>query len=88
LYVSAEKLDKTGFVADFKVLDKILKDVTDILDHQNINELPSFKETNPTAENIAGFIFEESQKMINDSRVKVSKVSVWESEKSCATVEV
>lgn len=88
LYVSTEELDETGFVVDFKVLDKILKDVTDILDHQNINELPFFTETNPTAENIAKFIFDESQKMINDSRVKLSKVSVWESEKSCATVEV
>lgn len=88
LYVSTEELDETGFVVDFKVLDKILKDVTDILDHQNINELSSFSEINPTAENIARFIFDESQKMINDSRVRVSKVSVWESEKSCATVEV
>ena len=88
LYVSAKELDETGFVVDFKEMDKILKDVTDKLDHQNINELPFFQEINPTAENIAFFIFNESKKLIDNDRVTVSKVSVWESEKSCATVEV
>jgi len=88
LYVCCEKLDNIGFVLDFKEMDRVLKNLTDKLDHQNINELPSFTETNPTAENIALFIFNESKKIVDDERVSVKKVSVWESEKSCATVEV
>ena len=88
LYVSTKELDYTGFVIDFKEMDKILKNVTDKLDHQNINELTYFKEINPTAENIALFILNESKKIVDNDRISVTKVSVWESEKSCATVEV
>jgi len=87
LCISAKELDGTGFVMDFKEMDSILKTITDELDHKNINEIPEFTETNPTAENIAFHIFKKAEKFVNDDRISVSKVSVWESDKSCATVE-
>ncbi|MGI6393749.1 MAG: 6-carboxytetrahydropterin synthase QueD [bacterium] len=88
LCVTREKLNETGFVMDFKDLDGVLKKITTILDHRDLNSLPQFEKTNPTAENIALFIFNEAKKEIFliDELVKVSKVSVWESEKSCACV--
>ncbi|NHF61365.1 6-carboxytetrahydropterin synthase [Flavobacteriaceae bacterium TP-CH-4] len=50
---------ETGFVIDVKVLkDLIKKEVEDALDHRNLNEeVPEFKELNPTAENIAVVIW-------------------------------
>lgn len=89
LYVTRNELDKTGFVMDFKDIDRVLKKVTDFLDHRDLNDLPQFQTVNPTAENIAQFIFTESSKEITafDSAISVSKVCVWESEKSCAIVE-
>ena len=50
---------ETGFVIDVKVLkDLIKKEVEDALDHKNLNEeVPEFKELNPTAENIAVVIW-------------------------------
>ena len=49
----------TGFVMDMKVLKDLIKsEVEEALDHKNLNvELPVFKTTNPTAENIAIFIW-------------------------------
>ncbi len=90
LYVSREALDKTGFVADFKVLDKVLKKVLDSLDHRDINALPYFEKVNPTAENIGVYIFNFAQKEFDkiDNELRVVKVSVWESEKSCAIIEL
>jgi 6-pyruvoyltetrahydropterin/6-carboxytetrahydropterin synthase len=41
-------------------VDRILKEVTDPLDHQHLNfDVPAFKETVPTTENIAKYCFTE-----------------------------
>jgi len=89
LFVTREHLDETGFVMDFKVLDAILKDIMEVLDHKDLNSLEEFSTVNPTAENIALLIFRLAQEKVfeRDKEVKVSKVCVWESDKSCAIVE-
>ncbi|HDT11236.1 MAG TPA: 6-carboxytetrahydropterin synthase QueD [bacterium] len=89
LYLSREKLDKTGFVMDFKELDKILKKITDKIDHTNLNCVEPFDEINPTAENISRFIYSEAVKEIRliSSDIKVVRSMVWESDKSCAIYE-
>ena len=56
--VSGDKLDNIGMVADFKVLKSMLMEVLDAMDHQYLNELPQFKELNPTAEHLAKYIYE------------------------------
>ncbi len=50
---------RTGFVIDMKDLkDLIRSEVEDAFDHKNLNEeVPEFKELNPTAENIAVVIW-------------------------------
>ena len=51
------------------------------LDHRYLNELPEFSKLNPTTENIARYVFRELSGEINN----IKKVTVWESEKSCAS---
>ncbi|MRI00393.1 6-carboxytetrahydropterin synthase [Kriegella sp. EG-1] len=54
------KIDpETGFVMDMKILKDLIKiEVEETLDHKNLNiEVEEFKSLNPTAENIAVFIF-------------------------------
>ena len=89
LFATREKLDETGFVMDFKVLDAVLKNIMELLDHKDLNSLKEFETVNPTAENIALLIFRLAEKEISaiDKEVRVSKVCVWESDKSCAIVE-
>lgn len=57
--VTGEVDPETGFVMDLKVLKRLIKsEVEDRLDHKNLNlEIPEFKETNPTAENISVYIW-------------------------------
>ena len=57
--VTGEIDPETGFVIDVKILKDIIKaEVEDALDHKNLNvEVPEFKDLNPTAENIAVFIY-------------------------------
>ena len=83
--VGAEKLDQLGMVIDFKELKKTLNKVIQKLDHKYLNDVPPFDSINPSSENIAYYIFQELKKAINSGRIKVIKVSVWESEDSTAT---
>jgi 6-pyruvoyltetrahydropterin/6-carboxytetrahydropterin synthase len=84
--VKASNLDELGMVIDFKVLDKEIKAVAEELDHHFINEVAPFDNINPTSENLAAFIFKELSARIDNERLAVFEVKVWETEKSCATV--
>ncbi len=83
--VSGEALDELGMLIDFKLLKSALNEILDGLDHYYLNELAPFKEQNPSAENIARYIFLQLEE---DERLKgkchVSYVKVWETAKSAA----
>lgn len=89
VYVRGEHLDEAGMLVDFKDLKSATRRLVDYLDHQNINELPPFdKELNPSAENLAQFFFHEVGSEINNDRVQVYKVRVWETDTCAATYQV
>src|SRR5688500_7182707 len=56
--VSAQKLDGIGVVMDFHDLERRLDKVIDPMHNRHLNELPAFKSTNPSAENVAMHIAE------------------------------
>lgn len=75
-------LDDKGFVLDYNDL-KPLKDWIDqTLDHRHLNDI--LGETNPTAENLALFIFAHACNIWND---KIKAVRVSETEKTWAQYE-
>jgi 6-pyruvoyl-tetrahydropterin synthase len=80
-YVCGSKLDKSNILIDYKVLKRELKEVLNLLDHKDINELPYFAGVSPSSEMISKFIYGEMKKRIS----LISKVSVWETPTSCAT---
>jgi 6-pyruvoyltetrahydropterin/6-carboxytetrahydropterin synthase len=86
VYVGATELSPQGMVIDFKVLKDAMKEVIDPYDHAYLNEVAPFDVINPTAENICRHIFQEVDKRIRDSRVRVTRAMVWETEGSCAVV--
>ncbi len=81
----SEELDKIGIALDFKKLKRTLDTLLDGLDHKCLNDLPAFEVKNPTAENLAKFIFEEISEIINGGHVVIDRVRVYESARSCAT---
>jgi 6-pyruvoyltetrahydropterin/6-carboxytetrahydropterin synthase len=86
--VLAPELDKIGLALDFGVLKKLLAETLDLLDHKYLNELEYFKVDNVSSENIARFIFNQMApkvKEASDGRCRISSVSAWENESSCAT---
>jgi len=89
VYVRGSKLNNIGLLVDFKDLKAATRKVVDYLDHRNINELPPFDiEVNPSAEEMAVFFLHEVGRQVNDDRVQVYKVRVWETDTCAATYTI
>ena len=77
-------MEKNGLAVDFSVLKEALKDVLEGLDHKYLNEdVEYFKNNNPSAENIAKYVFDAIKGEVKETAI--SRVSVWESEDAKAT---
>ena len=82
---ATETLDELGLAVDFRALKQALEDVLAAFDHRYLNEIPPFDQVNPSCENLAQQIHDRLAGQINDGRVRVAWVRVWESEGSCVT---
>ncbi len=80
--VVAPHLNDVGMGIDFKVIRTAAREIAERLDHQNLNEISPFDKINPTAENIAAYFYNELAKILNDDRVKVSSITIWETERA------
>jgi 6-pyruvoyltetrahydropterin/6-carboxytetrahydropterin synthase len=79
--VRGETLDDIGMLADFTALKKLLREVSEPMDHVFINDLPPFTELNPTAENMAWYICTKMQEGLKlQHPVEVAEVKVWETD--------
>ena len=86
--LQGESLDETGLLLDFKQLKHILRPVVTYLDHQMINDLEPFTILNPSAENLAKYFFDETNKHLVEltaGRVRVKSSTVYETDTSSAT---
>jgi len=82
--VASDRLDDLGMVMDFKAIKRILDEVIGAFDHRHLNELACFREQNPTTENVARIIAEETAARLPEG-VHIQAVSAWESEGCSAT---
>ena len=80
-----EQLDEIGLLVDFVELKKALHAVLDRMDHQWLNEFPPFDKLNPSAENMAKFIFDEVSAGLGGKPARVSSVRLWETDTASAT---
>jgi 6-pyruvoyltetrahydropterin/6-carboxytetrahydropterin synthase len=83
-----QELDNIGLLFDFKDLKLALNDVIDRFDHQYLNDLEPFRVTNPSAENLAKYFYDETSERLRQAtsgRVRVKDVKVWETDSTIAT---
>jgi 6-pyruvoyltetrahydropterin/6-carboxytetrahydropterin synthase len=85
VFLLGDRLDEAGLVRDFGVVKARVREVLAELDHHYLNELPAFRDQNPSSENLARYLYERLGAVINGDGVGVSRVSVWESDTSCAS---
>ena len=76
--VETKDLDEIGLGIDFIDLKKGVKEILSHLDYKNINEVPPFNSKNPSAENIARWLFDELASKINSNNARLKRVEVKE----------
>lgn len=82
--VTGTRLDELGMLVDFKLVKGRLREFLETLDHMFLNDLEPFSAgINPTAENIAKYIYSEMAKAeFLTEDIKLKHIQVWESPKS------
>ena len=84
LKVRTDELNEIGMSVDFAMLKNILNDITEKLDHTDLNENQLLSGKNPTAENLAMIIYNLAKEKLGNIAEVVS-VTVWESPNSAVT---
>jgi 6-pyruvoyltetrahydropterin/6-carboxytetrahydropterin synthase len=83
--VVGDRLDpKLGILMDFKVLKRLLRTVTDELDHRHLNELPAFADHNPSSELLAQYVYRRMKELLAAHPVRLEQVMVSEKASSRA----
>ena len=83
--MQSEHLDDLGMSIDFRMLKQETEGLLNTLDHTFLNDHSPFNTINPTAENMARWLYEALSKRVNGPRAKGSRLSVWENENSSAS---
>jgi 6-pyruvoyltetrahydropterin/6-carboxytetrahydropterin synthase len=85
--IAGKELDSTGLLYDFVHLKQVIQGVIRSLDHKYLNELKPFDALNPSAENIARYIYDETAKQLLKAAngAGVASVTVWETDTAAAT---
>lgn len=85
--LAGERLNAIGLLYDFKELKSILRPHTELLDHQYLNDLEPFRQLNPSAENLAQYLFERVQEHLlrSSDGVVIKSVTVYETDITAAT---
>jgi len=83
-----ETLDRAGLLLDFKDLKQVMRPLIERIDHQMLNDIVPFTEINPSAENLARFFYEETNKQLSEmtgGRVSVKDCTIYETDTTTAT---
>lgn len=73
-----DELGRGGIAYDFSEAKRQLREITDMLDHENLNDLPAFAEIESSAENQARYIYEELKPRLGEVGDNLLYVRVWE----------
>jgi 6-pyruvoyltetrahydropterin/6-carboxytetrahydropterin synthase len=79
------ELDAIGLLVDFVELKRVVHAVLDRMDHQWLNDFPPFDAINPSAENMAKYIYDEvSAALKTKEGVRLACVRLWETDTASA----
>jgi 6-pyruvoyltetrahydropterin/6-carboxytetrahydropterin synthase len=83
-----ETLDAAGLLLDFRDLKHVMRPVIDRIDHQMLNDLDPFTTINPSAENLAKYFYDETNRQLAEmtaGRVRVKDCTIYETDTTTAT---
>ena len=81
VFIIEGPVQQDGMVCDFKVIKKLLDD--QLPDHRFLND----EVENPTAENLAQYLFKKAGEKLAEKGLKLKALEIWESENAAAIME-
>ncbi|MBI4331242.1 MAG: 6-carboxytetrahydropterin synthase QueD [Chloroflexi bacterium] len=85
--LAAPGLNNIGLAFDFTELKTHLRQILARFDHVCLNDIPPFKSSTPSSENIALAVYEELKPRIPQPVARIAYIEVWESPTSCVRYE-
>lgn len=76
--LKADSLNEIGLAYDFTDIKRHLSEIITRFDHVSLNDTTPFDRINPSAENIAGTIYNELKMKLSGEPVTISAVEAWE----------
>ncbi len=83
--LQSDRLNQIGMAIDFRSVKEETEKFLQIMDHTYLNEREPFDNLNPTAENLAFWIYKGLSERLNNDQVRVVEVCVWENENYAAS---
>ncbi len=83
--VKGNILGEDGILIDFRDLKRWTEDVLEELDHKYLNEIENFAGQCASSENVARYVYEQVAKRMRGLSVRISEVTVWESDQTRVT---
>jgi 6-pyruvoyltetrahydropterin/6-carboxytetrahydropterin synthase len=85
--LAGNELDSTGLLYDFVHLKQVIQGVIRSLDHRFLNDFAPFDTVNPSAENIARYIYDQTVTQLTRSPngAGIASITVWETDVTAAT---
>ena len=84
--VAAEEFDQAGIAIDFAEIENLLWRILGPFDHRNFNDIAPFDELNPTAENIARYIYRSLAELL-PVNIRLKNIQLWETDRYRVTYE-
>jgi 6-pyruvoyltetrahydropterin/6-carboxytetrahydropterin synthase len=78
--VDAAAVGAGGMGFDFREIERATRAAVEDFEHRDLNQLPAFAGTAPTAEQVARIVYERARASVERSvtRARVEEVEVWE----------
>lgn len=85
--LQGDSLDSIGLLFDFVHLKQVMRGLIGEMDHRFLNDQAPFNEINPSAENIAKYVYDQASQKIRaiENAPRISSVTVWETDVTSAT---
>ena len=78
--LEAPELDRHGYIVDIVDLETNLEDLVDYFKDQTLNDLPEFKELNPSIEHFSRIFLKSITGKIKADNLTALTVKIWENE--------
>jgi 6-pyruvoyltetrahydropterin/6-carboxytetrahydropterin synthase len=86
--LEGDELNQHGYLIDITEVERHLTELVDHYREEMLNDLPEFKDLNPSIENFARILATSFSHRIKETNISALRVVLWENESAWVSFEV